>query len=237
MTVITISRQFGSGGDEIAESVCQMMNYRRFDKLMIARAAVESGLSDEEIVDFSEENYKVKNFFDRLLRRSESGTKARYWRESPDGLRVVEEINLTEEHLLMLVQKAVLSAYQTGNTVIVGRGGQMILHDFADVLHLRIEAPLEDRLQNVRAQIRKEHSESLRSVDLRREAQDLIQERDGASADYLKHFYGVDWADPMLYNVIFNTGRMSVPQASEFIAGMLRSTFYAKPEALTGNLS
>jgi cytidylate kinase len=237
MTVITISRQFGSGGDEIAESVCQMMNYRRFDKLMIAKAAVESGLSDEEIVDFSEENYKVKNFFDRLFRRTETGTKARYWRENLDGLRVVEEISLSEDHLLMLVQKAVLSAYQSGNMVIVGRGGQMILHDFADVLHLRFEAPLEDRLQNVRAQIRKEHTESLRSVDLRREAQDMILERDNASADYLKRFYAVDWANPMLYHVILNTGRITVPQASEYIVGMLRSSFYAKPEALTGTLS
>ena len=237
MTVITISRQYGSGGDEIAESVCQMMNYRRFDKMMIAKAAVESGLSDEEIVDFSEENYKVKNFFDRLFRRSENSTKARYWRESPDGMRVVEEINLTEEHLLMLVQKAILSAYQSGNTVIVGRGGQMILHDFADVLHLRIEAPLEDRLQNVRALLRKERAESQRSIDMRREAQDLILERDGASADYLKHFYGVDWDDPMLYHVIFNTGRMTTTQASEYIVGMLRSSFYAKPGALTGTLS
>ena len=237
MTVITISRQYGSGGDEIAESVCQMMNYRRFDQQMIVKAAVESGLSDQEIIDFSEDNYKVKNFFDRLFKRSESPDKARFWKENANGLRTVEEINLTEEHLLMLVQKAVLSAYQSGNTVIVGRGGQMILRDFADVLHLRIEAPLEDRIHNVRPLIRKEHAGSLRSIDMRREAQDLILERDAASADYLKRFYGVDWNDTMLYHVILNTGRMSHIQASEYIVSMLRSSFSAKPEALTGNLS
>lgn len=236
MTVITISRQFGSGGDEIAERVCSIMNYRHFDKLMLIKAAAESGLSEQEIIDFSEENYKVQNFFDRLFRRQENAAKMSYWVEDPEGMRVVEEMSLSEQHLLLLVQKAVLSAYQTGNVVIVGRGGQVILRDFADVLHLRIEAPMEDRLQNVRATFKKSEGGINRSIDYRRMAQDMINEHDTASQEYLKHFYDVRWDDPMLYHLVINTGKLTVEHSTDCIVGMLRNNFEAKPVALTGAL-
>jgi cytidylate kinase len=237
MTVITISRQFGSGGDAIAERICSVMNYRQFDKLMLIKAAAESGLSEQEIIDFSEDNYKVQHFFDRLFRRQENAAKMSYWVEDPEGVRIVEEMNLSEHHLLMLVQKAVLSAYQSGNVVIVGRGGQMILRDFADVLHLRIEAPMEDRLQNVRATFKKSEGAVNRSIDHRRMAQDLINEHDLASEEYLKRFYDVRWDDPMLYHLVMNTGKMNIEQASDCIVSMLRNNFEAKPVALTGSLS
>jgi len=233
MSVITISRQFGSQGDEIAERVCSILNYHHFDKLMLMKAAVESGISDQEIVDFSEDNYKVRNFIERLFRREQSAAKMSYWVEDPDGVRVVEEMKVSEHHLLVLVQKAVMMAYQSGNVVIVGRGGQVILRDFADVLHLRIEAPLEDRLQNVRATL-KRTAPGNRSIDYRRMAHDMIEAHDNASQEYLKRFYGVRWDDPLLYHLVINTGKVTVEQASDCIVGMLHGGFEAKPVALTG---
>jgi cytidylate kinase len=237
MTVITISRQFGSGGDEIAERVCSILNYRHFDKLMLIKAAKESGLTEQEVSDFSEENYKVRSFFDRLFRRQENSAKMSFWIEDSEGIPILEEIDLSEQHHLLLVQKAVLSAYQTGNVVIMGRGGQMILRDFADVLHLRIEAPMEDRLQNVRATFKKTEGGVNRSIDHRRIAQDMINEHDAASQEYLKRFYNVSWEDPMLYHLVINTGKLTVEQASDCIVSLLRANFVAKPVALTGSLS
>jgi len=237
MTVITISRQFGSGGDEIASRLCQIMEYSHFDKRLIARAAIEAGLSDQEIIDFSEENYRVKNFLDRLFRRQDSLAKARYWRETSDGVRVMEETTLTEVHALTLVRKAVEMAYQSGNTLIMGRGGQMILHDHPDVLHVRIIAPIEDRIQRVKALMKQDKNEAPASIDPRRLAQDLITERDTASADYLRSFYNVDWSDPTLYHLIINTGMMSVDTATSYIVEMLNCAFDVKTEKLTGTLS
>jgi len=57
MAIVTISRQYGSGGDEIATRVCEMLGYRYFDKSLMAQAISEAGLPESEIVDFSEDNY------------------------------------------------------------------------------------------------------------------------------------------------------------------------------------
>ena len=221
MAVITVSRQFGSGGDEIVEQLCQVLGYRFFDKRMLAKAAIDAGLSDQEIIDYSIENYKVKGFFERLFGRSRPIATTRVWKEGTDGTRKPEEVQLTEEHALQLVQKAVEMAYQTGNMVIEGRGGQVLLRDRAGVLHVRIVAPMEYRIQRVKEKLHEEQNMPLDTIETRRAAQDMIEQRDAASAAYLKTYYGVDWADPLLYHAVLNTGRISLEQAVRCITDML----------------
>lgn len=217
MSVITISRQYGSGGDEIAEIICQNTGYQLFDKHLLARAAFEAGISDQEVIDYSEDNYKVKHFLARLFGISRPIAQLRIWKEGKDGVRIAEEVQLNEEHALSLVRKAVEYAYEIGNIVIVGRGGQIILKDKPEVIHVRIEADIEDRLVRVRshpAQITQTFSDS---VEARRAAQNIIDTFDTGSADYLKRFYGVDWSDPMLYHLIINTSKLSIEQAANLI--------------------
>ena len=67
MAVITISRQYGSGGTEVANRVCELLNYKYLDKEIIAAAAAEAGLSGGEVVEFHEEASEVRSFVDRLL--------------------------------------------------------------------------------------------------------------------------------------------------------------------------
>lgn len=217
MAVITISRQFGSGGDEIAELICKDTGYQLFDKLVLVKAAQEAGLADQEIVDYSEDEYKVGNFIDRLFGRSQKTVQVRTWKEGLEGTRQVELLELDEQHALTLVQKAIERAYQVGNIVIVGRGGQVVLKDKPDVLHVRIEAPLEERMQRVRGQLREAKQSFSTLVEERRAAQDLIAARDMASADYLKRIYKVDWSDPLLYDLVINTSRMSGKLAARLI--------------------
>ncbi len=229
MAVITISRQFGSGGDEIASRICEILGYRQFDKRLIAQAATEAGLSEEEIIDYSEESHKMLSFMDRLLGRAPGLTQA--WNR-PDyaGPRPGEVVPLSEEAALTLVQKAVRSAYRMGGIVIVGRGGQAILRDVPGVLHIRIEAPIEDRIQRVKSNLKMARHAYTADIDARRDAQDWIIERDAASADYLKRFYHIDWADPLLYHLMINTGRVTLEEASQIIAGMAQQI--PEPEKL-----
>jgi CMP/dCMP kinase len=222
MAVITISRQYGSGGDEIAARVCEILSYQHFDKRLIARASMDVGLSEQEIVDYSEENHKVRSFLDRLMGRQAVVAQTRIWREDATGVRSAEDIKLSEEAALTLVQKAVRSAYRAGNVVIIGRGGQVILKDGPDVLHVRIEAPLENRIQRVKEQVKATHKLYPADIELRRAAQDLIIERDAASADYLSRFYHVDWEEPLLYHLVINTGKVSIEQSALLIAQLAR---------------
>lgn len=228
--IITISRQYGSGGDEIAGRVGEILNYPLFDKRMITQAARESGLSEQEIADYSEENHKIQGFLDRLFNRGGGPTPVgRVWREDATGARVMEEIFMSEDVLIALVQKAVRSAAKTGSMIIVGRGGQAILSGEPGVLHARIEAPVEERIVRVKEIVRKEKRLDNTDIELRRRAQDRIVERDAASADYLRRFYHIEWDDPLLYHLVINTGRVSIEQASELIVSLAKQLEGSKP--------
>jgi cytidylate kinase len=221
MAIVTISRQFGSGGDEIANRVCENLGYRQFNKQMIEEAAVEAGITGVEVIDYSEESFKVRSFLDRLF---SSIATAEWMGFGPGGEVLLTDVGvaqLDDANALELVKKAILGACRRGNMVIVGRGGQALLQDQPDVLHVRIEAPLENRIQHVKEQLKQTRQVHYADIDLRREAQDLIQSRDTASAEYIKTYYHLDWSDPQLYHVVLNTGKVSVEQAVQVITSLI----------------
>lgn len=207
MAVITISRQYGSEGDEIATNVCQILGYQSFDKQLMEKVAVEAGLTEGEIVDFSEDQHKVRGFLERLLGPRPIVTQTRSWSEDRAGVRVAQVKPVDVVESIALVQGVIRAAYKHGNVVIVGRGGQAVLRNEPGVLHVRIEAPLETRIQRV--QLREGLTYEL--------ARGVVAERDRAAADYLKRFYNVDWSAALLYHLIINTGRWGIEAASRLI--------------------
>jgi cytidylate kinase len=214
MAVITISKQYGSGGNEIAARVCETLGYRYFDKRLMAQVASETGLSESGIVDFSEDDYKVRNFLDLLFGASTPRTVAqvRSWKEDTTGVMVPEVKPLDENQAISLVQSIIKASYKQGNVVIVGRGGQAVLKDRLDALHVRIQASLETRRWRIHQQ---------EGIDLEF-AHDVVIERDQAAADYLKRFYGIDWADSTLYDLVLNTGKLSLEAAAHLIVNAVR---------------
>ena len=137
--------------------------------------------------------------------------------QGPEARPQVEEVPLSEENALSLVKRAIKNAYKMGDTVIVGRGGQVILEESPGVLHVRIETPLEERIIRVRSHPKLANRSFIGPLEARRAALDLIEESDDASADYLKRFYDVDWSDPMLYHIVINTGKLNTQQAVKLI--------------------
>ena len=214
MAVITISRQFGSGGDEIAAKVCYLLEYLYFDKQLMLQVAADMGLSEYEVVDFSEDTYKMRGFVDRVLswRGPRVVAQVDTWKEEPVGTLTKEVIELDEANSVAFAQKTILAVYGYENAVIVGRGGQAILQDKPDVLHVRIEAPYAERVKRL----------------LNREnynpggAKDAAIKHDRASSEYLQRFYGIDWNDTMLYDLIINTGKLSIEAAAQLIVEAAR---------------
>ena len=218
MAVVTISRPFGSGGDEIATLVAEKLGYRIFDKNLMAQVAADVGLSEDEIMDFSERDYrKTQNFLDNLLRLVVIGkkpteaastvTEVSTWQRDPSGARVKVFEAVGEQQTISMVRTTMQAAYERGNVVIVGRGGQAILKNQPGVLHVRIEAPLRDRSQRVQER---------RQVDPK-EAEKIIADNDKSSANYLKHFYDIDWANPLLYHLVVNSGLADVEDVAQLI--------------------
>jgi len=124
--------------------------------------------------------------------------------DEPEGRRVLK---LDEARCANLVRSAILAAYQAGNAVIVGRGGQAVLRDKPEVFHVRVQAPLADRIRRMQRQQAIDHSQAL----------DLIQRYDEISAHYLSSLFGIDWDDLSLYHLILNTARISVEAAVDII--------------------
>lgn len=207
MTTITLSRQLGSGGDLIAERLSELLNYRLFDKNMILQVAAEVGLSESEIVDFSEDSHVARNFFERLFGGPRTVARSRVWVEQPGGQRTTRDVHLDDQSSVAITQASVQAAYRRGNVVIIGRGGQAILRGRKDVLHVRIVAPLEMRIARL-------VDEQFTSYD---SAAQMVKQHDRASQDYLKHYYDIDWDDPLLYHLIINTGLCSVEMAAQWI--------------------
>lgn len=206
MAVITISRQFGSGGDEIAAQVAERLGYRVFDKTLMAQAAADMELAEGAFVDFSEDTYKMQGFLDRLLNPS-AVAQVKTWVTNERGVKVPGVINLDEAHSTVLASATINLAYQRDNMVIVGRGGQVILKDRPDVLHVRIVAPLNDRVQRL-------HDRANMSYG---GAKDAALNHDITSADYLKRFYDIDWANPLHYGLVLNTGHLGIDLACTLI--------------------
>lgn len=207
MAVITISRQYGSGGNEIAVRVSQQLGYRYFDKEMLAQAASEEGILHGEKVDFSEDNYKMRGFLDRLFNWPRMVAQVGTRIEDKTGA-ISEEIRiLNEVESVNLIRSAIEAAYEHGDVVIVGRGGQAILHDKPGTFHVRIQAPLPARVERL-------HERENYSLG---GAQDAAVKRDRAAADYLKRFHDIDWSDPLLYDLVVNTGKLDSEAAIHLI--------------------
>jgi CMP/dCMP kinase len=225
MAVITISRQYGSGGDEIADRVCSTLSYKQFDKRQIMRAAAEAGFSEEEIshyADFSEQNYKIKRFLNLLLHKSRPCDPKQAGLEEKESKGTAEKPVFSESTALNLVQKAIHTVYWNGDTVIVGRGSQVMLKGKKGVIHVRIEADLEDRVQRVMHRMHESPPDREEEISLRRFALEHIDERDTASADYVYQFYRVDWADRSLYHAVLNTSKLSIDQAAQIIVDLVQ---------------
>ena len=210
MAVITISRQYGSGGNQIAIRLCEMLGYRYFDKNLMAEVAIEAGLSHSEVVDYSEDAYKVRTLLDHMYARfveTPKVARAGIWKKDSSGALLEEVSSLDEEQTVSLVGSTIFAAHELGNVVIVGRGGQIILKDMSDVLHVRVEAPLDMRVERLQTQEELSPDEARRKID----------ERDRAAADYLQRFYDTTWDDPLLYDLTINMRRFDAKAAARLM--------------------
>lgn len=208
MAVITISRQIGSGGTAIAHQVCEMLRYRYFDKQLLIDAAADVGLAQDHVIDYSEDQYETRTMLARLFRSGPRPIKTVSVKQRDSaGQETLSEETINEAQYVELVKNSLVAAYDAGDIVIVGRGGQAVLQDKDNVLHVRVIAPVGTRIARLTAE---------RGLSVE-EAQSLINERDRATAEYLGRFFGVRWNDSTLYHLVINTGKLNLDGAAQLI--------------------
>ena len=210
MRAITISRQYGSGGGEIAQRLAQRLQWQLFDHEAVVRVAEEMGISQEEAEARDE---SAPDFWTRILQSLQM-------MQPPVGVSIPDtELNSNMGVYLDALQHVVDTAYQEGHVVIVGRESQMLLAERRDVLHVRVVASLEPRIRYVMQREGLSHDD----------AQRRLSEKDGSRNRILKSEYQESPDNPILYDMVVNTNVLVIDRVVE----MIMLALDAKAEQLT----
>lgn len=198
MRAITISREYGSGGGEIARRVAARLGWQLVDHEMVVRIAQSLGVSESEI---EQQDEYSESFASRILSSMRLIDPAMAMNAPSDALTT------TEESYNQALTSLVHAVAQAGHAVIVGRGSQVLLANQRDVLHIRIVAPLEQRIIYV------EQREGLDQDAARAR----IQQKDRQRERYLQNHYHQSSEDPHLYDLVLNTGVIDLDSIAEII--------------------
>lgn len=197
MSAVTISRQYGSGGGEVAVRVAARLGWTLIDHQIVAGVAQQLGITHEEARARDE---RAAGFVGRVL--DALLTTAPEVPVAPDALPTNLGA-LYHEAVCRVLQEAV----RTRHVVIVGRGAQALLQQRRDVLHVRIVAPIAQRVAYVTQR------EGLSPSAARARIQAKEQDR----ARYLQAHYHRTPDDSQLYDLTVNTGVLSLDGVVEVL--------------------
>jgi len=194
-TVITIGREFGSGGREIGERLAKELNIAFYDKELLDRAAKESGICQELFQNHDEK--PTNSFLYSLVMDTYSmGYASSTFTEMP--------IN----HKIFLAQfDTIKKIAQEGPCVIVGRCADYALEDNENCLSIFIHASLDKRIQNI-----EKNFELTRS-----KAKDFIHKTDKQRASYYNYYTSKKWSDSSSYNLCVDSGSLGIDGTIELI--------------------
>lgn len=132
--------------------------------------------------------------------------------DSPPGFWA--RFNSANLQIISMLNKTILGIAQLGDVVILGRGGYAALREYADVLHVRIQAPFLLRAQRVMA---------TEGLDTLEEATSIVIRNDKARALFVRGFYDADFYTASQFHLVLDTSIVSVDQAAAWIAEAARS--------------
>jgi cytidylate kinase len=183
--VLTVNREFGSGGGRIAQTIAEWLGWKLLDRDIIDAIAYAAHVDPKVVRPYDEH-------VDSWLRRINQ--QAMRSAALAAGLELRENSVFDAEEMVKISRKIIEEAYSEGGCVIVGRASQCILQHKPDVYHVFVYAPYLDRLVRLRDRLDKGvHAEQrIRIVD---------EER----VKYLQQYYGKAWNNPHLYDLMISS--------------------------------
>jgi Cytidylate kinase-like family len=182
--IITIEREYGSGGGEIAQLLAKLLGWKLWDQLLTEEIA---RLADcpKAVVEGREE--RTDPLYYRLFKS--------FLRGSYEGSLNAHKLNLVDsECILKFTERVVQHAAKTGNSVIVGRGSQQFLRNRQDALRVFLYAPRGDKVLRLLARGKSE-----------KEAEQLVDTVDRERSDFIQKYFHVEWPDRPIYHTMINT--------------------------------
>ena len=190
--IITISRQFGSGGHTIGKQVAEKLGIPCYDQELVEKEARELGLSTEYVKEegeYAEHGNFLANLFE--ADRDFSGMSR-------------------QDYLWVYQRQTILKLAERGPCVIVGRCADYILRDTADCLRVFIHADLEKRAQRIvecYGQRKDSPEKRLKDKDKRRRA-------------YYQYYTDMEWGNVENYHITLDSGVLGLDKCTEIIAGL-----------------
>jgi cytidylate kinase len=186
MSVITISREIGSEGDYVAERIAQTLGYHFVDKEFIGAL-----LSQYGVVEFDKEYDTQPGFWEKFNEQREK----------------------RRDVMVDMLNQVVRAVAQHGDVVILGRSGFAVLEGFADVLHVRLQAPWSVRVERVMA-----HQQITAE-----QAQAIVKESDRVRSTYVEGYYRVPWGTIHAFDLVVNTGKVSPDLAATWVVDAVKA--------------
>jgi len=198
MAVITISRELGSEGDKICDLICEHLEYCRVDRAVLMHIAEEAGIDAEAVLEM-EEGFTKRA---RLV-SGEMTSLYRKQRTAFDKKGVIDDLTYAE-----VVKNAVENYARQGDAIIVGRGGQMILRDWPNALHVRLYAPEEVRARRIMAREGISEAAAIRH----------IKQSDEHKRQFIRQmFQNADWRNLKYYSLAIDTSKVPMEAAARII--------------------
>lgn len=204
--IITISREYGSGGRLIGKLVAESLGYDFYDKEIIDMAAQESGLSPD-FIKKTEQNLSSGFLYNLLLGSSYSGTA-----NGASSINGTQMLPLADQ-VFNAERKVILDLAKKGNCVIVGRCADYILNtsdevDSKSLLNVFIYGNLEEKLKRIE-DLYKETEQA---------AKKTIQQIDKRRANHYNTFTEATWGDRKNYDIMINSSTAGIEETARLIS-------------------
>ncbi len=204
MATITISRQFGAGGRTLGNLISEKLGYTLVDEDIIERVAHEARVSPNWV---------------KSIENEAGGTLLRYISGmGPFRKNYVDRISehgkgyIDERIYVNLLHKIIGRMAEDGDMVIIGRGGQYILKDHPNAVHILMLADLAHRITF----LEKQYGLS------RKQAALVVEKQDKRRRNLYRCFGREDYDDPNLYHFVFNMNKLDIDTASEMVKFYLK---------------
>lgn len=199
-TVITIGRQFGSGGREIGEKLAARYDIKFYDKELLKRAAKDSGICPE-LFENNDEKPTSSFLYNLVTDTYAFGYSSPY-------------VEMPLSHKVFLAQfDTIKKIASEGPCVIVGRCADYALGEFTNTLSIFINAPLEDRIERIRSKYKEENDLS--------KLKDMIIKNDKARANYYNYYSSKKWGRADSYDLCINSSILGIDGSVDMIADFI----------------
>lgn len=196
-TIITIGRQYGSGGREIGEKVAEYFGIKCYDKELLSRAAKESGFCEEMLENHDER--PTSSFLYNLVMDTYSF-----------GYNASHFVDMPISHKVFLAQfDTIKKIASEGPCVIVGRCADYALHDYQNCLHLFIHADQQSKVKRI--------MERYQDVTSEQKAIDMMNKKDKSRQSYYNYYSSKKWGRSDSYDLSINSGVLGIDGSVKLI--------------------